>query len=378
MARGLSLLALISVAAFATCAAVGAAELPGILVSYSFEEEDLATGPDTFAVFENARGRVELSEEMALSGWASIRLEDAPGDGDFPELQGYFPRRSEGWLYVHFALLVVDPGEEMNAALAGPAGFVLGPDGIAFWLRLIDGELVHVSDSIPRRLVAVRPFVWYAVDLAMDLDAGRHDLTVWEEGLEEPVVGLVDVPNAASLPATAVDKFSFIGDLPDRDRSSAVFFVDDVLVGVDGRILDVPFVAPGRRKLFLERCRERTPGAPCPAPAGPPGEGNPEPGYDALFAAARFDEALAVALERIEAGGLDAPARADWLERAAAASSFLSLRSDAESLLVEAHADAPGRPSILVALSDLAHLRGDYEAERRLREAVYGSLESKD
>jgi hypothetical protein len=377
MARRLPRLAL-SVALALAAPAAEAVDRRGLLVAYSFEEEGLATGPDTFSIYEHARGRVDLSAEMALSGWASIRIEDAPGDGDFPELQGYFPRRSTGRLFVHFALLVAEPDEELNVALAGPAWFALAPDGIAFWLQLVDGELRHVSDSISKRLLVVRPFVWYAVDLAMDLDAGTYDLRIREEDLSEPVVSLRGVPAAASAPGSAVDKFSFIGDLPASDRSRTVYFVDDVLVGVDEEVLAVPFVAPGRKRLFLERCwGPSVPEAP-PVPCPPAAETAADPAraaeLDRLLVAGRADDALALAREVLFDPSTSGAERPYWQERAAVAAWQTGLLDEAEGHLDAALGLAPNRASILLALSDLAFLRGDRGAERRLREAVYGSL----
>jgi len=58
-------------------------------------------------------------------------------------------------------------------------------------------------------------------------------------------------PNAPNQPGSQVDKFSFIGD-HDTDQSKVVYYVDDVLVGVDEAIVHQPFVAPGRRKLFVD------------------------------------------------------------------------------------------------------------------------------
>jgi hypothetical protein len=178
-----------------------------------------------------------------------VEIRDVPGDGDFPELQGYFPARRRGVLYAHFALLMTGVEEALNVALAGGAGFRLGEDGIAVWLRTRDGWLEHVTDSIPKKLLRPRPFTWYRIDLAYDVGRGRYDLSVAEEGLAEAVVALRDVPNAASLPGSSVDKFSFIGDAG-SDDSSVLYYVDDVLIGTDTGVTRRGFAAPGRRKLF--------------------------------------------------------------------------------------------------------------------------------
>jgi tetratricopeptide (TPR) repeat protein len=245
-------------AALLAAGAAAAATRSGILVRYSFDDARIETGPDTFAVFENARGKVALSTAFRTSGFHSVEIREAAGDGDFAELQGYFPVVREGFLYVHFALLVTDPAEELNVALAGPARFRLAKDGIAFWLTTRDGWLAHVSDSITRRLFRLEPFTWYRVDLAYDVERGTYDLAVAEERQLEQRVFLQDQPGAASQRGSAVNTFSFIGDL--LDASQVRFYVDDVVIGTDASVERLPFVAPGRRRLFLDvflQARER-------------------------------------------------------------------------------------------------------------------------
>ena len=104
---------------------------------------------------------------------------------------------------------------------------------------------------MPQKLFPLRAFVWYVVDVAYDIDRGRYDLTIREEGNPEPVVSLVDQPNAANQPRSTVDKFSFVTD-PFTDRSSLTYYVDDVVIGTDVKVNQLPFVAPGRRKLFVD------------------------------------------------------------------------------------------------------------------------------
>ncbi len=176
-------------------------------------------------------------------------------DGAFPELQGYFPLRDSGTLYAHFAFLMADPGEKLNIALAGPEWFTLRKDGIAFWLQTRGGALYHYSDSIPKRLVALRAFSWYLVDAAYDVAAGTYDLAIREEGRTEPLISLKGQPNAFSQPGSAVNKFSFIGD-NGHDTSNVDYWVDDVLLTVDQPIPIAPFVAPGRRKLFFDTWKD--------------------------------------------------------------------------------------------------------------------------
>ena len=222
-----------------------------VLAHHGFDGERADSGPDTFRVFEQARGRVTRTSTFRWSGDFSVEIRDVPRDGDFPELQGYFEPRAAGRLFAHFALLVADPAEPFNVALAGPGGFGLRPDGLAFWLENRDGVLRQVSDGIPKKLLALAPFTWYQFDLLVDLDAGSYRLAVYEEGSEQPLVALTDQPTATAQAGAAVDKFSFIGDRGE-DVSRVVYYVDDVVIGADRGLTPPPFIAPGRRKLFVE------------------------------------------------------------------------------------------------------------------------------
>lgn len=255
------------VAAAAVLAVSGGAALPvrAPLVSYSFDDEKIDAGPDTFTVFQTGRGAVSLSTLNRYSGYRAVELRDVPGDGTFPELQGYFPRRTGGKLYLHFALMTTDPAEEFNIALAGPQWFTLRKHGIGFWLKSAGGYLTAISDSMPKKLFRLRQFVWYVVDAAYDVEAGAYDLTIRQEGLAEPVFAVRGMANAPNQPGSHVDKFSFIGD-HQTDESKVVYYVDDVFVGVDEPVAPpVSFAAPGRRKLFADywndaqRARARRP-----------------------------------------------------------------------------------------------------------------------
>ena len=245
-----------------------AATAQNTLVQYSFDDALIDSGPDTFAVFQNSKGHVRLVSNIRYSGYRAIELHDVAGDRDFPELQGYFPERKNGELFFHFAMLVANPEQTLNVALAGPQHFGLEKDGIAFWLKTADGFLVQVSDSIPKRLVRVDPFAWYLVDLRYDIHGGVYDLVIHREGTAEAIVALKDQPNATSSPGSSVDKFSFVGSVFEDD-SNVTYYVDDVIIGTDEKVILKPFVAPGRRKLFIDRWREaktlmlKTPG--CPA-----------------------------------------------------------------------------------------------------------------
>lgn len=230
---------------------VNGAPSSNTLVSYSFDDGGLETGPDTFAVFAHSKGTVSRSRNYRFSGYSSIEIRDVAGDKDFPELQGYFARRNHGTLFAHFAFLTTDPQQELNIALAGPQWFALRKGGIAFWIKTEEGFLYHISDSIPKRLFPVAPFVWYLVDVRYDIGAGTYDLTIHEESKPKPILTLFSQRNAPNQPGSEVDKFSFIGDAGE-DTSNVVYFVDDVIVGADETVTQLPFIAPGRRKLFVD------------------------------------------------------------------------------------------------------------------------------
>src|SRR3984893_7673188 len=250
MARRISI-ALVVLAVGLLEAEYARAQSPSILAQYSFDDDSVETGPDTFAIFQNAKGSVRLSWSDHFSGYRSIEIRDVSGDKDFPELQGYFPLRSHGTIYLHFALMITNPVEELNIALAGPEGFAPRRNGIGFWLKTLDGYLCQYSDSMPKKLFLPQPFAWYVVDAAYDIDRGSYDLTIHQNGLTKPVVALRDQFNAAKQTGSAVDKFSFIGD-SGNDQSNVVYYVDDVVVSVDEAVPMAQFAAPGRKKFFVD------------------------------------------------------------------------------------------------------------------------------
>ncbi len=293
-----------------------------VLVAYGFDQE-VPTGPDSLRVIQNTRGRVTLSDTFRFSGFSSVELRDVPGDRDFPELQGFFPEVDDGHLFIQLALLTPDPWQELNIALAGRGGFTLGDHGIAFWLSTRDGTLFHTSDSIPKRLFEIQPYVWYLITADYDVGAGRYDLWVQREGDDAPFIALEDQRNAPARKGSSVHLLSLIGDNGD-DLSSVVYYVDDVLVARDRPVELAPMIAPGRRRFFADLFAEkpldlvrRCPpprsfdelgigpagGGPTDAAAGasePPALAAWERGCSAL-AAGRFAEAL-----RIFEAGLEA------------------------------------------------------------------------
>jgi tetratricopeptide (TPR) repeat protein len=116
-------------------------------------------------------------------------------------------------------------------------------------------------------LFPIEPFVWYFADVRYDIRRGTYDLTIRREGSDRAIVDLEGQPNATSTPESSVDKFSFVGSVFEDD-SDVIFYVDDVVIGTDEKVILAPFVAPGRRKLFIDRWREakelmmKSPGCP--------------------------------------------------------------------------------------------------------------------
>jgi hypothetical protein len=220
-----------------------------LLVGYNFDEALLEVGPDTFQIFKHTHGTVGLSHAYKYSGARSLKIQDVANDGGFPELQGYFETVTEGSLYFHFAFMMANTHERFNIALAGKSHFRLKNHGIGFWLNNDEGNLRHYVDHKPVSLFPLQPFVWYQVDLDYDISAGRYDLSIKNE-YGETLVDLIDQKNAVNQPGSTVNKFSFIGDLEDQQNAS--YYVDDVMLHSQKATNQLDFVAPGRRKLFVD------------------------------------------------------------------------------------------------------------------------------
>jgi hypothetical protein len=353
------------------------------LAAYTFDERADDSGPDTFRVFERARGRVTRTTLFRLSGEYSLELRDVAGNGDFPELMGFFDLRTSGQLYAHFAFLVVDPKQELNIAFVGPRAFRMEKDGFAVWLQSRDGVLRHVSDSIPKKLFEVQPFTWYLVDVLYDIDRGTYQLLIEEEGAVEPLVELADQPNATSQPGSSVDKFSFVSD-PFEDRSEVVYYVDDIVLGADEHIEPRRFVAPGRRKLFVEMQVDAM--AEKVRATREAGEEFPDDRWYLAMVGRRFAEAyreargrLAELRPELEEAEPELRARvlSYWLERAADAALLDGNPALALQLYDEALAESGGLPGQyqLLKRADAHHLLNDPATEKVLREAIYGTLD---
>ncbi len=226
-----------------------------ILLNFSFEDAELKPNRNNFSIFESGKGSVRQSTRYHYSGYHSLEIIDTPGDKQFPELQGYFPLRETGKLYLRFSLLTTTPEESLNIALAGPASFSLKKDGIGFWLSSKNGWIYHTTDSIPTKLFQIRGLVWYTFKIIYDIETGTYDISVTEEGRSSPFVNLKKQWNAPHQPGSKVDKFSFIGDLG-TDDSPVSYYIDDILVGTDQKIDELPFRPQTRKSLSFDGWHE--------------------------------------------------------------------------------------------------------------------------
>lgn len=349
------LLALSLHGAAARAAAGDEAEPSPLLAFYDFEKPT-ASGPDTFWVRERGESAVDLSAAFRYAGERSLRLHEVAGNGDFVEFLAYFPVRTSGSVFVQFYVLFAEVGERFNFGLAGSGWFLhQGQHGHAVWLQTAAGSLRHQPAEGWEDLLAVRPFVWYFVDLAYHVDAGRYDLAIWEEGRDEPLLDLRGKRAFCDADASSVRFASLIGDL--EDEGSFDVFVDQFLVGSHPSVRLAPFVAPGRRRLFVDHL----------ATAAPPP------------ASASRGDLLALARRHLRAlpgDGAPSAELADALEGMADAAIRSRQLALAARLLEPLRRSADYRRSTraMLKLSDVYHLSGDRAAERAMREAIYGRL----
>ena len=333
---------------------VGAPSSP-LLASYDFEKPT-PSGPDTFWARAVDGGAVDLSTAFRFGGERSLRLHERAGNGDFVEFLAYFPERRAGTVFIQFYVLFAEPGERFNFGLAGSGWFLAkAQHGHAVWLQTEGGKLRHQPASGWEDLLAIRPFVWYLVDLAYHVDAGRYDLAIWEEDRQEPLLDLRAVRGYADADASSVRFASLIGDL--EDRGSFDVFVDELVIGSHPSVRLAPFVAPGRRRLFVDLLEGGTP-LPTEAKADLPALAQRYLS-DLQDLDGPMGKELAAGIEGVG----DAALRAGDLPLAAEL--FESLRSSPDGAQVT---------RAMLKLSDVHHLSGNRRAERALREAIYGRL----
>jgi len=223
-----------------------------VLVRYDFEAEDIDTGPYTLSVFDGASGSVRLSSSFRHSGFRSVEIRARAGDGAFSELQGYFSDKWTGTLFIHFAILVAEPEETLNVAFAGTSHFSMREHGLGIWFKTERGILHHVTAGRSEELFEIEAFTWYVFDVAYHVERGTYDVVIAQEDLDEPIVSLRDQANVVGVAGSQLRKYSFIGDIPGRDQSNALFYVDDIVITNDVPVGETPFVAPGRRLLFVD------------------------------------------------------------------------------------------------------------------------------
>jgi hypothetical protein len=326
-----------------------------ILASYDFEKSS-PSGPDTFWVRESGDGEVALSKAFRVSGERSLRISEVPGNRDFAEFLAYFRETRDGAVFIQFYLLVADPEQRFNFGLAGPRWFLSTErHGQAIWLQTDAGYFRHRTHAGWEDLFAPTPFAWYLVDIVYHVDAGRYDLRIVEEGADKPAVDLRQVRSMNGHEGSAVEFFSLIGDLEDAGRFD--FFVDDLVIATDPEVLQKPFVAPGRRRFFVDTLavgEERRSGEK----------------REALLRKGRRW------LEKLDDGA--DTSELDRLEEAAD-EAFRARDLDLALRIYERLRRAPDRHSrILLKLADVHHLLGGVASERSLRESLYGSLKPEE
>jgi len=228
-------------------------QLGSVDISYDFESVDIASGPDTFELFEASTAEVSLSSQYAFRGSHSLHLQDRANNRTFPEFQGYFPTVSNGTLNIGFALMTPTPNEPFNIAFAGSQHFRLTQDGIGFWLLNDAGTLRHMSDSIPKRLFNLTAYQWYWFEIELDVSNGTYSLLVRDEAGRK-IVNLIDQTHPSNTKKSSLRKYSFAGDM--SDRGSADFYIDEFVLRTDYADSPSPLIAPGRRTLFVDQWNE--------------------------------------------------------------------------------------------------------------------------
>ncbi len=336
-----------------------------ILAEYDFEWRS-PSGPDTFWVRQSGDGEVALSNAFRVSGARSLHISEVPGNRDFAEFLAYFRECREGTVFIQYYLLLTDAEQRFNFGLAGPGWFLnMEKNGHAIWLQTNDGVLRHLPGGPGgenggwQQLFVPRPFAWYFVDLVYHVDGGRYDLAIYEEGLEDPVIDLRGVRSTNGHAGSSVRYFSLIGDLEDAGRFD--FFVDDVIIATDPAVRQQPFVAPGRRRTFVEML--------------------PVASFQGLSDQERLGLFWKARLWLDELSTTTGSAELDQLE-AAADEAFLTGDVDLAERIYErlsefdaSRAHRARRARVLLKLADVKHQRGDVEGERALREIFYGRLD---
>lgn len=321
-----------------------------IMAAYDFEE-DQSSGPDTFWVRESDVQRVDLSTAFRTSGERSLRIEDAAGNRDFAEFLGYLPERVEGAVFWQFYVLFTDVDDAHNFGVSGVEWFLdRSLHGQAFWLQVKDGRMRHHEAEDWQNLLAVEPFRWYFVDWLYDIDVGRYDLRIFAEGDDVPLVDVRGVMNYTGKPGSSVRYFSFIGDL--EDKTDPNYFVDDVLFAADPELRLAPFVAPGRRQLFVESWRR--------APVTMDGLAERAHAAQSLLRLTDVADLDDVQIQQVEAAADDLVADGRLKE----AHDIYSALLGREDTYVRA----------LLKIADVRFLEGDLEGERQARESIYGRL----
>ena len=323
-----------------------------ILAFYDFEEPT-PSGPDTFWVRQREGNEIALSDAFKVSGERSLHISEVPGNRTSPSSWPTSARRGDG--RSSSSSTSCSPIPSSASTSASPAAVVPEQRAARSGHLAADRRRRLPPPAEPglAQLFAPRPFAWYFIDFVYDVEDGTYDLRIHEEGLEEPLVDLRDATSFNGHPDSSVRFFSLIGDLEDAGRFD--FFVDDLMIATHPEVRLTPFVAPGRRRYFVDSLA-----------VAPARDLSSQAMEDVIWQARRWlDEvgrgANRTRLDKIEAAA-DAAFHAGRLDFAAEA--YDRLREDPERTV-----------RMLLKLSDVAHLAGDTARERELREGIYGRLE---
>ena len=221
------------------------------LVQHDFDDNVLASGPDTFQVFISQQSKAAITSRYAANGYASAHLADVPSDRDFVEFQGYFPIQQSGNVRISFSFMITTTDNAFNAALVGKKRYQLHPHGINFHLLYRNGWLRHKSNGIPKKLFQPQVLQWYHLSAILNLDTGFYDLRIDDESGNR----MIEIQDQAFAPGPAdqysLKEFSFTGDLSDRQPTDLYIDALHITSSSDTEIADT--IAPGRKQYFIEQ-----------------------------------------------------------------------------------------------------------------------------
>ncbi len=73
---------------------------------------------------QSGDGEVALSNAFRVAGSRSLHISEVPDNRDFAKLLAYFCEADEGTVFVQYYILLTEPRQHFNFALAGPGWFL--------------------------------------------------------------------------------------------------------------------------------------------------------------------------------------------------------------------------------------------------------------